>query len=171
MQAWIAGLVMCAGVLVVGALAIRAPSVLGGAPLTSACEDVSQEIAQIQADLPGLNGKLGVLSRRLRMLDTLEDRPDWGVLLAFLHDNRGEGVVLDRCELSWATEGVMTFSLKGLGDTPGRERSVVAGLESSGLFSSTTLLETRREVAGGGERIVFEIECRFDPALAEAPTP
>ena len=79
--------------------------------------------------------------------------------------------MLQRCALTWSPEGVMTFSLTGLGESPGRERTIVRGLEDSGLFSSTTLLGTRRESIAGGERIVFDIACEFNPAFAEAPAP
>ncbi len=171
LRGWVAVLCLAVVVVMIGAFVVRAPSVLKEESLGRASASVNAKINALQSELPGLNERLGVLDRRLLMLDTLEDRPDWGVLLAYLYEQRGEGVTLERCALSWSPEGVLTFSLTGLGDSPGRERSLVTGLESSGLFSSTTLLGTRREMTAGAERIVFEIACEFDPAVAEAPTP
>ncbi len=171
LRAWIASLCLAAGAVAMGTIIVRAPAMLAGVGLEHAAKNVKVKIKGIEGELPGLNEQLGVVDRRLRMLDTLEDRPDWGILLAYLYDHRGQGVAIERLELFWSPEGGMTFSLTGLGDSPGRERSLVVGLESSGLFSSTTLLETRRESSAGGDRIVFEIESRFEPAVAEASSP
>lgn len=165
LRLWIAGLCLAAGGVVVGMVITRAPAVLGAVTSERGLDALNAEIVSIEGEIPALDAQLVAMNKRLSMLETLEGRPDWGVLLAYLYDVLGDGVVLSRCELAWSGEGAMTLALSGLCETPGQERSLVMGLEASGLFDETTLVETRRQVLEGRERIVFEILCGFEPPV------
>lgn len=171
LRMWIAGLCFTAGAVVVGMIGIRAPEVIGSVTSERGLSALNAEIKSIEDEIPVLEQQREMMDKRLDVLETLEDRPDWGVMLAYLHSVLGEGVVLSRCELKWSGAGAMTLELSGLCEEPGQERSLVVGLEASALFDETTLVETRRQSVGGQERITFEILCRYEPAPAVEVTP
>lgn len=170
-RAWVAVGCLGVGLLVGGVIVTRAPSVIGGVSSQRRLETLEAEIASIEAEIPTLNGQLEAMGTRLKMIDMLEDRPDWGLLLGYLSEVMGEGVALSRCELEWVGEDAMLLRIRGLGEKPGREQALVVGLERSGLFDETTLVETRRELVDGAERISFEIRCRFDPTPGGGAAP
>lgn len=170
-RVWIVTVSLALGVLAAAGVAVRAPAAIKQSQLQRSAGSLRTQIAELEREIQGAQGELATVRRRLDMIRTLEDRPDWGVLLAYVEDLRGEEVVLTRFEVAWGAEGLLKVTLIGQTTTPGSETALVEGLDRSGLFSRTSLLGTRRETVDGDERIVFEIACEFSPTYAEATTP
>ena len=89
----------------------------------------------------------------------------------------GDDVILRRCALASTSEARSAMrsieahaprfgyrlELLGFGQTQAAVSQLVLKLESSSLFETVTLLETRREPYRERTAIAFRIECRITP--------
>lgn len=171
LRAWGVAMCLVIGLIVAGAVAVRAPAAIKQAQLQRSAGSLRGQITHLEHEIDSANAELEQVRHKLQMIRTLEERPDWGVLLAFIDRQRGDQVALTRFEVSWGAEGLLKVMLVGQTTTPGSETSLIEALDRSGLFTRTSLLGTRRETIEGADRIVFEVACEFSPTLAEVPTP
>ncbi|MFI4896616.1 MAG: hypothetical protein ACIARR_02195 [Phycisphaerales bacterium JB059] len=171
LRAWIVALCLLVGVIVAGGIAVRAPAAIKQAQLQRSAGSLRGQITHLEKEIETSKAELERVRHKLQMIRTLEDRPDWGVLLAFIDQRRGDQVALTRFEVSWGADGLLKVMLVGQTPIPGSETALIEALDRSGLFTRTSLLGTRRETFEGADRIVFEVACEFNPTLAEVPTP
>ncbi len=173
-QRWAIVVVGCVVMVGVGVAGNLAPAMSGQDVVERRLATVRARVREIDGEIPAAREQLADVTRRLRASERVQLRPDWGALLAYLDQLRGEDVVLERVGVSETPDGKIVLRLRGLSGVQGREGTLVLGLERSGLFERTTLIKTQRISVLGSDRISFEVESVFADAgevLVEAPAP
>ncbi len=96
--------------------------------------------------------------RRTELTARVTTRPDWSLLLAALAAERGEGVSLTSCAVDEIDKGEgVRVTVSGLSLAQSDVQAFVIALEQTGLFDEVVLLDTRRAISGGSERLSFNI--------------
>ena len=98
------------------------------------------------------------VQRRTELTARVTTRPDWSLLLAALAEERGDGVSLTSCAVDEIDKGEgVRVTVSGLSLAQSDVQAFVIALEQTGLFDEVVLLDTRRAMSGGSERLSFNI--------------
>ncbi len=96
--------------------------------------------------------------RRTELTARVTTRPDWSLLLAALAAERGDGVSLTSCAVDEIDKGDGVWvTIGGLSLAQADVQAFVIALEQTGLFDEVVLLDTRRAMSGGSERLSFNV--------------
>lgn len=148
---------------------------------------VSQRIDSATKILAALRSQNLAAVTTLTAARAVADHPDWGVLLDMLGRTRGEGIVLERVELTPVSpssaraqapadpavphSGGLAIGIEGAGESPSAVTEFTLKLERSGLFDRVTLLETKARSLRGSDRTSFKLQCTIGPAEPGSPRP
>lgn len=187
LHGWVVIVVVAAGVLLPGALAV---SRVGREALATMTTQRAQAEETARLSAQRLGQMLAVrtdLERRVAVLDAIAGHPDWSRLLVLLAEARGDDSVFEQIHLerragtpaprgpearpAGARNGqpaasapppapplVMALQLDGQSRSPSAVAGLVVRLEATGLFQAVRLAQTKPDARLGSEAVTFRIE-------------
>ncbi|MEQ8770665.1 MAG: hypothetical protein RIB60_09160 [Phycisphaerales bacterium] len=164
------------GLVIAGSAALTAIGTAGlrlgsDAGLRTARSDVDRMGAQrleIQADLARMRDLIARANASAGAARLLEDRPDWGLLLAMLDEHREERVAISRVELrAVSSDGSLAaparaarieLSISGIGRELQQVQAYALQIEQSGLFDAVSPIRTSPVSSQAGASVAFELD-------------
>lgn len=164
LRVWLLVCVVFAAGLVGGGVGLRVLVLGPDAGEQSAQEQLIKRDAELRDRLAQFAKVLDDVKRRTELTAQATTRPDWGLMLAALaeerhHDEDGaSGVILTSCAVTELTQkdGVRV-ELSGLSLSQATVQQYVIDLEATGLFDEVVLIDTKRAISPGGERLAFNL--------------
>lgn len=164
--------------------ALGATAASGERDQRKAIVDRERNIEQLRAQIERGGLELSKIEREYRVSKRIHAKPDWSVLVTLIAALAREEIAIEQCRLIETTiaaprvTGRSTPLAKGAQDLQkprlafqltlvgaARTQESVSGyvrrLEESGLFASTTLVQTRRRTLLSGDAVAFEIRCEL----------
>lgn len=165
LRAWVLAGVVVAVVLVLGDLGLRVMVLGPDASEQRAHDQLVKRDAELHEQLEGFASVLADVRRRTELTAQVTTRPDWGLLLAALSAERYDDgndatsdVMLTSCAVNELTkEDGVRIEISGLSLSQAKVQRYVIALEETGLFDKVVLIDTRRAVSAGGERLMFNL--------------
>ena len=171
LRAWTAGLTAYGAVLVVGyVVAGRFASAAAG-DVPRMVEDARSQARTGELASKKLRAEVSTLSTRLNAARAISQHPDWSVLLGVIAGLRGEDLVLSTIDLSPAAPppkaspgrpAMYSLLLAGVSRNHASVTAFVLRLESTGLFESVMLTDTRAAESDGEARVSFQLRCTLN---------
>ncbi len=165
LRAWVMAGVVVAVVLGLGDLGLRVVVLGPDASEQRAHDQLVKRDADLRDQLEGFALVLADVRRRTALTAQVTTRPDWGLLLAALAAERYEDgddttsdVMLTSCAVNELTkEDGVRIEISGLSLSQASVQRYVIALEETGLFDKVVLIDTRRAISAGGERLAFNL--------------
>ncbi len=171
LRAWTTGLAAYVAVLAVGFLAAGRIASASAGDVPRMVEDARAQARTGELASKKLRAEVSTLSTRLSAARAISQHPDWSVLLGIIAGLRGDDLVLSTIDLSPAAPppkaspgrpAMYSLRLAGASRNHASVTAFVLRLESTGLFESVMLTDTRASESDGEARVSFQLRCTLN---------
>jgi len=157
----------------------------GSLPVRGQLEHTGSQIDITSQAIGTLESQLASARAKLSANASVDNQPDWGLLLAILGQKTGPYVVLRRCDLvpmgeldekgrprpvdlttlapqrAGGIEGGYRLELEGVGRDQTAVWQFVLGLEKLGLFDEVKMVNSQGEPFNGKRAVAFHVCCEM----------